>query len=311
MILSASRRTDIPAFYSNWFFNRLKEGYVDVRNPMNYHRISRIRLNPEVVDCIVFWTKNPRPMIDKLDELKNYHYYFQFTLNPYGKDLEVYVPTKSNNIIDTFKMLSDKIGPDRIIWRYDPIFMSQKIDIKYHLTYFEKLTKILHRSTQTCVISFLDLYKKTETNLKPTSVRTPSEEEILRIASDFSEIAKVYNLRIKTCSETVDLSKFGIEHNHCIDKDLIEKLVGKPMNLVKDKNQRKECGCVESIDIGEYNTCMHNCLYCYATFNRKTAITKNYKHNDNSSLLVGTIGEDDVVKDRVTKSLIINDLFTK
>ena len=156
MIISASRRTDIPTYYSEWFFNRLHEGYVLVRNPMNIHQVSKITLNPDVVDGIVFWTKNPTPMLDKLDQLNDYTYYFQFTLNAYGRDVETGVPSKNNVIIPAFQKLSDKIGPERVIWRYDPIFISKIYTIDYHLHYFEQLAKRLSPYTKKCTISFLD-----------------------------------------------------------------------------------------------------------------------------------------------------------
>lgn len=159
MILSVSRRTDIPAFYSDWFFNRLQAGFVDVRNPMNIHQISRIKISPDVVDCIVFWTKNPKKMLDRLDELSGYNYYFQFTINPYDKQIEHYVPQKSE-VIATFQALSMKIGPEKVIWRYDPILLTNKIDVNYHIKYFNELAKRLNGYTNRCVISFVDLYKK-------------------------------------------------------------------------------------------------------------------------------------------------------
>ena len=167
MILSVSRRTDIPAFYSDWFFNRIREGFVYVRNPMNIHKISKIKLSPDVIDCIVFWSKNPCPMLSRLDELQPYMYYFQFTINPYDMKLEQNVPTK-NGIIETFRVLSDKIGPERVIWRYDPIILTDSISMNYHVKYFEELAKRLQGYTYTCVISFLDLYKKTERNISDT-----------------------------------------------------------------------------------------------------------------------------------------------
>ena len=162
MIISASRRTDIPTYYSDWFFNRIKEGFVFVRNPMNAHQISRIDLRPDVVDGIVFWTKNPLPMLDRLDLLKEYTYYFQFTLTSYGEDVESNIPSKSNVIIPSFQRLSDKLGPERVIWRYDPIFLSQKYSIDYHIHYFEMLAKRLSLYTKKCTISFLDYYCNTE-----------------------------------------------------------------------------------------------------------------------------------------------------
>ena len=161
MIVSASRRTDIPAFYSRWFFNRLREGYVLVRNPAAPRRISRISLGPEDVDGIVFWTKNPAPMLDKLDLLREYAYYFQFTLTPYGREVESGLPSKNQVILPAFQRLADKVGPERVIWRYDPIFLSRTYTLDHHLRTFEKMARRLAPFTNKCIISFLDYYHDT------------------------------------------------------------------------------------------------------------------------------------------------------
>lgn len=308
MILSVSRRTDIPAFYSEWFLNRVKEGFACVRNPMSYHQVSKICLSPEVVDCIVFWTKNPSTFMNRLDELKDYQYYFQFTLNPYGKNIEMAVARK-NSIIDVFKQLSDKIGPERVIWRYDPIFFTRDIDIDYHLKYFEVLSEKLSGYTKRCVISFLDTYKKTERNLRSTGAFLPSDEEMKFLAGRLSEIGRGLEMELQSCAEGIDLDKEGVSHGQCIDRDLIEQLIGYRIEAKKDPNQRGECGCIESIDIGEYNTCMHHCLYCYANFSQSQVIHKKEQHDPLSPLLVGEIGEDDAVKERKVKSLRVNSLF--
>ena len=303
MILSVSRRTDIPAFYSEWFYNRIKEGYVYVRNPMNIHQVSKINLSPDVIDCIVFWSKNPRPMLRRLDELKDYLYYFQFTINPYSIGLEVNVPTK-NSIIDTFKELSSKIGPDRVIWRYDPIIITDKVTIEYHIKYFEEIARRLSGYTKTCVISFLDLYKKTERNLQNTYARELYQNEMLTIATALVRVATQYGITIQSCAEKIELDSIGIKHGHCIDNVLIEDLLGVKLIVSKDKNQRPECGCVQSIDIGEYNTCSHNCKYCYANFNGQAVQDKVKRHNPNSPLLIGDLLPSDKVSERKIFSFI-------
>lgn len=303
MILSASRRTDIPAFYSEWFFNRIKEGFVYVRNPMNIHQVSKIQLSPDVIDCIVFWSKNPRPMLNRLNELQSYMYYFQFTINPYDIRLEQNVPTK-NGIVDTFKELSLKIGPERVIWRYDPIILTDTISIEYHIKYFEELAKRLQGSTNTCVISFLDLYKKTERNLRNTTARELQINEMLDLARNLAIIAAKYGMKVQSCAEKIELDCVGIKHGRCIDSVLIEDLLGVKLVVTKDKNQRPECGCVQSIDIGEYNTCRHNCKYCYANFNPERVREKSQKHNPNSPLLIGEFGPDDKISERKIFSFI-------
>lgn len=308
MILSVSRRTDIPAFYSNWFFNRLQAGFVDVRNPMNIHQISRIKISPDVVDCIVFWTKNPKKMLDRLDELSGYNYYFQFTINPYDRQIEQYVPQKSE-VIATFQALSMKIGLERIIWRYDPILLTNKIDISYHIKYFHELIKRLSGYTNCCVISFVDLYKKTITNTKTIGISEPTEDEMRYLAESFVQIANTYNIKIVSCSEKINLEEQGIEHGHCIDPLLIERICNYNIKAAKDKNQRKECGCIESVDIGAYNTCCHKCAYCYANFNDGKVDISNSRHIKTSSLLIGEVQNDDIIKERKVSLLRTDNLF--
>lgn len=304
MIISASRRTDIPAFYSDWFLERIKEGYVLVRNPLNIHQVSKIKLTPDVVDFIVFWTKNPEPFLNKLYELQDYNYYFQFTLNSYDTDLEEFVPNKGKYVISTFKKLSDMIGKEKIIWRYDPILLNEKYNISYHIDNFEKLAKQLSDYTEKCTISFVDLYKKTEKNLKDANI-IPFDNEIIRdIARDLVDIAQQYNIKMDTCAEKIDLSDLGIEHAHCIDPDLMERLTNCEYCLSKDKNQRKECGCAESIDIGAYNTCKNGCKYCYANYNRQWVLNNCAQHNNSSELLCDKLNDIlDKISERKMKSV--------
>lgn len=304
MIISASRRTDIPAFYSDWFYNRIKEGYVLVRNPMNIHQVSKIKLSPDVVDCIVFWTKNPQPMIERLDEISNYNYYFQFTLNSYFRDIEPNVPIKDSNIIPTFRKLSDKIGKERVIWRYDPIVISEKYDVNYHVKYFKKLAQLLDNKFEKCVISFVDIYKKNAKNLQLTGVSEPIRDDILAIAKAFSEISREYGFQLNTCAEQADLTAFGIKHGKCIDDELIERLCGCKISVGKDKNQRDVCGCVESIDIGQYNTCPHKCKYCYANYSLKVVDNNYAKYDPMSPLLCSQLTPDDKITEKKVSSLI-------
>ena len=313
MILSVSRRTDIPTYFSDWFFNRIKDQYVMVRNPMNIHQVSKINLNPEVIDGIVFWTKNPKPMLNRLNNLKDYIYYFQFTLNAYDNDVERNIPSKNKVIIPVFQEVSDIIGPDRVIWRYDPIFINNKYTIDYHIKYFEILARRISPYTKRCIISFLDFYKKIEKNIETLSIYKISFDEQEYIARKLSEIAHSYNLQLETCAEAIDLSKYGIQHSHCIDTRLFEKLLGCKLNTKKDKNQREECGCFESIDIGAYNTCKNGCIYCYANFNNKIVNHNLSTHNPYSPLFYGELTNQDVVYERVITSCKINqpefDLF--
>ncbi len=302
MIISASRRTDIPSYYADWFYNRIKDGYVCVRNPMNVHQISRIPLSPDVVDGIVFWTKNPRPMMDRLDLLKDYMYYFQFTINSYAQDIEANIPSKNDIIIPTFRELSDMIGPERVIWRYDPILLTEKYSIDYHVRYFEEIAKRLSGYTEKCIISFVDLYRNTKNNTKGLGLLPLETAAMYEIAHRLSEIALKYGIKIESCAEKINLEQFGIEHGHCIDCSLFERLLGCRIDLDKDKNQREECGCMASIDIGMYNTCKNGCKYCYANYSANTVAKYFSAHDPSSPLISGTIETGDAVKDRTVKS---------
>lgn len=303
MILSVSRRTDIPNYYSGWFLNRIKEGYLYVRNPMNAHQISKISLSPEVVDCIVFWTKNPEPMFSRLDELDAYKYYFQFTLTGFGSDMEYNVPHKKESMIPIFQKLSRKIGKEKIIWRYDPIIFTDKYNPEYHLNAFKQIAEELHGYTSKCVISFVDIYAKNKENMKTLNSFFLSENDLAAFGKEIALIAASHNIKVAACAETVDLSPYGIEQNCCIDKELIEKITGCKIQAGKDKNQRKECGCVESIEVGTYNTCKNGCRYCYANGSRER-VSQNCKLYDvNSPLLCGRITESDKITERKVKSL--------
>lgn len=301
MILSVSRRTDIPAYYSDWFFNRVDEGYVLVRNPMNYHQVSRIRLSPDVLDCIVFWSKNPRPMLPRLAELKKYPYYFQYTINAYGTDLEPGMPALTERI-DTFREIADRIGPERVIWRYDPVIVNDLYPVSFHLEQFGRLALELRGYTKQCVISFVDTYRKLQSAFRESDIRECSSDEVLALAAGLAGICRDTGIRLATCAEKTDLSFLGIEHARCIDGDLISRIIGKPLNFSKDRNQRPECGCAASTDIGQYNTCPAGCVYCYANYN-SSRTAANYKaHDPASPLLIGSVGEGDRITERNTES---------
>lgn len=308
MILSVSRRTDIPSFYSDWFFNRIKEGFLYVRNPMNPYQISSITLSPDIVDCIVFWTKNPEPMLERLNELEDYYYYFQFTLTGYGRDIEYNVPHKKEKMISVFKELSSKIGPKRVIWRYDPIMFTAKYTKEYHLKAFEQIAQSLKGYTKRCVISFVDTYTKNQRNLNILNEFRLNEDELKSFVKKLGEIAHENDMDIFTCAEQTDLSEYGISHSCCIDKTLIEEIIGCKIKSEKDKNQRNECGCIESIDVGTYNTCKNGCKYCYANYSKESVIRNCKNYDANSPLLCGILQENDRITQRKVKSIKIGQL---
>jgi len=303
MILSASRRTDIPAFYAEWFMNRLREGCVLVRNPMNYHQVSRVRLDSQVTDCAVFWTKNPAPLLEHLDEIeRKFPFYFQYTLNPYGRDIEPALPDIDKRI-ETFRTLSEKLGAHRVVRRYDPILLTEKYTVDWHIERFEYLAEQLRGCQETCVFSFVDIYDKVKNNVKGTGLRACDEAEMQTLAEAFARIARENGFELRTCAETIDLDALGIKHGCCVDGQLIERLTGCELTAKKDPNQRGECGCLESVDIGQYNTCRHGCRYCYANFNPQSVKTFSERHDPASPFLTGGSEPGDKVTERKLKSL--------
>lgn len=304
MIVSVSRRTDIPAFYSDWFFDKIEKEYVYVMNPFNRKQISKIELTKETVDCFVFWTKDAKPMLNRLHILdeKGFKYYFQFTITAYQSDIEPGIHDK-NEVIRTFKRLSDLIGKDKVIWRYDPILLSKKYTKEYHYKWFDALCKRLYQYTDKCVISFMDLYTKTKRNTKELDLIEISNDDMYDIAKNLSEIAHRYELSIETCSESIDLTSLDIKKGKCIDDTVIQRILGCPISVKKDDTQREVCGCVKSIDIGQYNTCRHFCAYCYANYNKEQVLENCNHYRVDSPQLIGELKGDENISERKMKSI--------
>lgn len=248
MIVSASRRTDIPALFSDWFYNRVGKGFVLLRNPYNPLQVGRVSLTPDRVDGIVFWTKNAAPMVDRLSELDAFKYYFQYTITPYGRDVEKNIPDKHKVVIPSFK----QIGTDKAIWRYDPVFLNERYTWDYHVRAFTKIAEELEGYTHKAVMSFVDSYRTVD--LRPLHIQPLTPEQQRELAQQLSEIASAHGITLTACAE----SQLGLPVSCCVDGEMFG--VKKP----KDRNQRGECTCVESVDIGAYSTCSNGCAYCYA-----------------------------------------------
>lgn len=293
MILFASGRTDIPAFYSNWFISRVKAGFVDVRNPFNQKLVSRIYFSD--VDLIMFCSKNPLPMINKLDILK-VPVLFHVTITPYSKDVEPNIPDK-RLIIEGVKKLSLVLGIDNVVVRYDPIFLSDKYNVDYHIRAFDKLCKNLNGYVNKIIVSFMDEYKNVRSNKNILKYRAFTREDYKKIGEAFSKSAHDNGMSVQTCFEDEDLTQYGFVKGECLSHELAYILTGKKF---KSSNVRKEkkCECVQMVDIGDYNSCMHMCKYCYANYDEKAVSSNFERHDDNSSLLIGSIQSDDVIKVR-------------
>ncbi|MCI9336495.1 MAG: DUF1848 domain-containing protein [Lachnospiraceae bacterium] len=301
MIISASRRTDVPAYFSDWFLKRIQEGYAYVRNPMNARQVSRISLAPDVVDCIVFWSKNPAPLADKLEGLEGYAYYFQFTLNAYGRDMEENLPPLDERI-DTFRRLSKRLGRHRVIWRYDPVILNGRYTLDWHGERFGYIADRLKNYTEKVTISFIDLYPKIAGSIRGKEISALSHGRKEALAERFAAIAHAQGLDIDTCAEDIDLDAYGIGHARCIDDRLVSRLLGCAMDTGKDKSQRPDCGCAASIDIGLYNTCQNGCVYCYANHSPDTRRRNLLAYDPDAPLLCGRVTKQDKVTERKVKS---------
>lgn len=298
MILSVSRRTDIPTFYSEWFFQRLKEGFVMVRNPIDPVQVSRISTKPDVIDGFVFWTKNFQPMIPRLKELDSYPFYVQWTITPYGKEVEQHLPDKEEVLIPSFQKLSKEIGRQRVVWRYDPIFFSPTYTMAFHKKAFLKMAESLGQHTELCVISFLDQLRSTKKNTPSLDIQEETLEQCREFMEYASELGKKYGFRLETCGEGIDLTGLSVGKGACIDRLRLERLCECPLEMKKDKNQREHCGCWESIDIGVYQSCPSGCLYCYANHSTSSVQRNFAQHDPKSPFLVGGSLPKDVVKVR-------------
>jgi len=304
MIINSGCRTDIPAFYSKWLMNRIREGFVLVRNPYYPNQVTKYSLSPNVVDCLAFCTKNPEPMIKYLDELDVYRQYWFVTITPYGKDIEPVVPDKEK-VIESFKKLSKHVGVNSIGWRYDPIFINDEFDVEKHIECFSKMAQSLKGYTNNCTISFLDLYEKVKRNAP--DLRTLTQDEQIRIAKAFAKIGKENNMTTHSCCEKTFLSEYGLKCNGCMSQEIVERSIGCTLEPPKRKNIRQECNCLMGNDIGTYNTCGHLCRYCYANANKKLVIENMKKHNENSPFLIGDVEAGDKITEAKQKSWIVSD----
>ncbi|MGE5221440.1 MAG: DUF1848 domain-containing protein [Omnitrophica WOR_2 bacterium] len=295
MIISASRRTDIPAFYSEWFINRIRAGYAAVPNPYYPDKVSRVSLRPDHVDAIAFSTRNPRPLFAHLDELdgRGFQYYFLITILGNPPLLDPKSPSL-HAALDNFLKLSRRTGPERVIWRYDPIVFSSQTGIDYHLEQFRTIARNLSGATHHCIISFLDDYAKARPRLntlpgKGMILYQPDEQRdaIGSLTTGLAQIASENHMEITSCAELYDLTPYGVKPGKCIDDELVERLTGKRLTYKKDPAQRKMCRCAESRDIGMYDSCLFGCLYCYATKDFSQSLQNYRQHDPRSPSLLG------------------------
>lgn len=305
MILQTGLRTDIPAFYSRWLANRLRAGFVLVRNPYNPQSVTRYEINPDVVDLIGFCTKNPAPMLPYMALLRPYGQYWFVTITPYGPDIEPHVPPKEQ-VLQDFITLSSIVGVDSIGWRYDPIFLSDTYTAARHLVEFERMAAALAGYTKTCVISFIDLYEKVRRNFPEAKSVPPAERVALGRA--FVEIGKKYGMTIRPCAEGTELARYGADCSGCMTQRTFETALHRRLRLPSQKGARQTCACYLTADIGAYNTCGHLCRYCYANYSPALVAQNQRLHDPESPFLVGHSLPGDVIHQARQESWLVDQL---
>nr|WP_320026252.1 DUF1848 domain-containing protein [uncultured Acetobacterium sp.] len=294
MILNTGNRTDIPAFYSKWFYNRIRAGFVLVRNPYYPQQVIQYRLSPEVVDCLAFCTKNPAPMLDRLSEISAFKQFWFVTITPYGRDIEPHVPDQAQ-VIEAFKRLSTVSDSRAVGWRYDPIFISEKYSLDFHLDSFERMASSLKGYTDHCVISFIDLYQKTRRNFRDVQAVTTAERS--QIGQAFAALARQNQMTLRSCSEGIDLAPYGVDCSGCMTQAVLERAIGTSLKVPKNRHTSREgCDCLLGSDIGVYNSCGHGCRYCYANHDDQTVKHNMASHDPNSSFLIGNAMDGDIIK---------------
>ena len=300
MMINTGGRTDTVQYFTPWLLKRFAEGYVYSRNPLFQNKVTRYELTPDKVDCVQFCSKNYEPILDHLQPIiSRFPTYFHYTITAYGKDVEPGVPTIEKSV-ETLKKLSAIVGRQRLAWRYDPVLLTDKYTIDRHLGTFESMAKELTPYVDRCIFSFVEMYKKVEVNMPELIPLSVEDMDIL--ARGFGEIAAKYGLYMQTCGNNGDYSRFGIHSSGCMTLDMIGQANDIEFRKLKHKGMRQGCGCIETRDIGAYDTCLNGCKYCYANKWPQKAV-ENYKdHDSDSPLLLGHLKDTDVIQQGAQKS---------
>ncbi|HIT34623.1 MAG TPA: DUF1848 domain-containing protein [Candidatus Faecousia intestinigallinarum] len=302
MIINTGGRTDTVQYYTQWLLNRFREGFVLSRNPLFPNKVTRYALTPDVVDCVVFCSKNYKPILPRLHEITDlFHTYFHYTITAYGKEIEPGVPSIAESI-DTLIALSRQVGKERIAWRYDPVLLTETYTVEAHLKIFEEMAAALAPYIDRCIFSFVEMYKKLEVNMPELIPLTQQDKE--RLAKGLGEIAKKYGFHLQTCGTNGDYSRYGVHPSGCMTLDILGQANGVVFKDLKHKGMRQGCHCIESRDIGAYDTCMNGCKYCYANKNPRKAVENYHLHNPSSPLLLGELQPADIVTQGVQRSFL-------
>ena len=303
MILNIGGRTDIVNYYTEWFMNRINEGYVYSRNPLFKNQISKYDLSPSEIDCLMMCSKNYKPILKYLDELNSkYKLICHYTITAYGEDVEPYVPS-INQSINTLVELSNIVGREKVIWRFDPLLLTDNYSVDYLITTFDKMAKKIFPYVQRCIFSFVEMYKKLAVNMPEIIPFT--EEDKVKLVRELGIIGEKYDLYLQTCGTDLKYEQYGVHQSGCTTTNILEQANNDKYKKVKEGHARKGCHCIPSRDIGAYDTCLNRCKYCYANKRPQLAVNNHKKHNPHSPLLIGELKETDNIRNANQKSFII------
>lgn len=309
MIINTGSRTDTVQYYSDWLLKRFKEGFVYSRNPLFPNIVTRYELNPNILDCVVFCSKNYEPILDRLTEITDkFNTYFHYTITAYGRDIEPNVPTIDESI-ETLIKLSKIVGKRRIAWRYDPILLTKKYTKQVHYNTFDYMSKRLSPHIDRCIFSFVDMYKKLETNMPEIIILNNNDK--IEIAKNIGSIAKKHNMIIQTCATIEDFKQFGILQSGCMTSKILGNANNITFKKVRHSGNRQGCKCIENRNIGDYDTCPNGCKYCYANKNPQIAQENYKKHNPNDLMILGNLKPTDEIQQSNQKSYLENFIQTK
>ncbi|MBQ7567651.1 DUF1848 domain-containing protein [bacterium] len=303
MILNTGARTDTVQYFTPWLLKRFAEGYVLTRNPLFPHKVTCYELTPDTIDCVVFCSKNYKPILPRLHEItERFNTFFHYTITAYGRDMEPGVPSIAESIA-TLKELEKQVGAQRICWRYDPVLLNDKYTMQTHRETFASMAAQLAGHVNRCIFSFVEIYRKVEVNMPELLPLSTAQRE--DIAAMLGEIAQRHGLYIQTCGTNGDYRRYGVHASGCMTLDMLGEANGLRFRSLKHKGSRQGCHCIETHDIGAYDTCPNGCRYCYANRNPRKAAA-NYKlHDPDSPLMLGSVGPEDEVKQGVQKSLLL------
>ncbi len=305
MIINTGGRTDTVQYYTQWLLRRFAEGYVLARNPLFPNKVTRYELDPSVVDCVVFCSKDYAPILPRLDEItRRFRTYFYYTITAYGRDVEPGVPGIGRSM-ETLIALSRQVGRQRVAWRYDPVLLTRTYTVERHLATFERMCAALAPHIDRCIFSFVEMYRKVEENMP--EIIPLSAEDMDALARGMGAIAAKYGVHLQTCGTDADYARFGIHSSGCMTLDILGRANGVAFRNLKHRGMRRGCHCIESRDIGAYDTCLNGCKYCYANRNPRRAFDNFKDHDPDSPLLLGHVMPGDVIQQGVQKSFLRRD----